>query len=169
MSDERLKYPGVEFVLFYLRVKGELPESKMQTSARDIAADDPPLIEKKPYVGPGPNDDPIWRLTRKGKRVIAELIEQRKAGTTTDSAPDESPNMPPAGKPVSKAKGKPGRKSNAASDAKIAREYAQGLERGEWEGQADYLRKRHPDGRTGSDKDRAWLNSLLARVKRKKG
>lgn len=69
------------------------------------------------------------------------------------------------GKPAVKAKRKPGRKSNAARDGKIAREYRDGLNNREWVGQADYLRNRHPKRvREGERAARAWLSALLKRV-----
>lgn len=67
---------------------------------------------------------------------------------------------------ATKAKGKPGRKSTIDDDRKIAKEYQQGLELREWEGQADYLRKKHPKRWSENDAGaKSWLSTLLKRVK----
>lgn len=58
-----------------------------------------------------------------------------------------------------KSKGTPGRPSKENECRAVAKEYRKGLEDGEWIGQADYLRKKHPKRNQGSA--RAWLSKLL--------
>jgi len=63
---------------------------------------------------------------------------------------------------------KSGRKSNEKGDKKIAEDYHKGLEAGEWEGQADYLRKKHGDRYSKNPSaTRAWLSTLLKRVEKR--
>jgi hypothetical protein len=166
MSDERLQNLSVRVLLFRFRVDGELPESALRTTsaknARDICLDDNSLIERVPVAYAGSAPETRYRLTRKGKRVLAELIEQRKEGTAADSPTVETTAEKPA-------KGKPGRKSNAARDAEIAKEYLDGLDNRLWEGQANYLRQKHPDRvRKGIGSAKAWLSTLLRRVQERK-
>jgi hypothetical protein len=64
---------------------------------------------------------------------------------------------------------KRGRQSNAEQDKKIAEEYWSGLEKRSWTGQADYLRQKHcRRHRENQNSAKAWLSTLLKRVKKLK-
>lgn len=85
---------------------------------------------------------------------VADVIEQSVAANKTDE-----------GKGATKPRGKPGRKSNPESDQQIHEEYNSGLEDGKWDGQADYLRKKHRERwKEDSNAAKSWLSTLLKRV-----
>lgn len=94
-----------------------------------------------------------FALTTAGRSVLA--WHKLRGSIAGDSLPNES-----------KPRRKPGRKSTRIQDKKIAAEYAEGLDNQLWEGQAHYLREKHP-ARWKKNKSAAksWLNSLLKRVK----
>lgn len=72
----------------------------------------------------------------------------------------ECRDIPSVEKP---SKGTPGRPKNSHEDDKrIYDEYGKGLEAGEWTGQANYVRKNHPD------KTPAWFTKLKKRVENRK-
>jgi hypothetical protein len=65
-----------------------------------------------------------------------------------------------------KPKGKPGPKSTADRDIKIATEYSDGLNNGQWKSQAEYLRKKHARRwKQNQNNAKSWLSQTLKRAK----
>jgi hypothetical protein len=88
-----------------------------------------------------------------GRQVLK--LRDQKAGDTTTSG-----NRRP--------KKKPGRRSDPDADARIEKEYNDGLEAREWVGQADYLRKKHPNRwRKNRNGAKSWLCQLLQRAEKR--
>jgi hypothetical protein len=108
-----------------------------------------------------------WRVFVLSGDEIGRLQErirwERAKVLTADFRPEEPANSKSRQK-------KPGRKSKPEYDAKILKVYEQGLEDRLWDGQTDYLRKRH---KTRVDEDlnraKAWLSTLLKRARKRSG
>lgn len=105
------------------------------------------------------------------RRWKNRLLALRRLAETTESPFRKSLDSPAAAKDGPGQTGtkigskKRGRRSTMETDQKIFNEYYAGLEAGEWEGQADYLRKKRPKGWSSNLRtSAARLNKLLKRV-----
>jgi len=99
------------------------------------------LFEQDTFIG----------LTEEGRRWLDTVERNAKAGKVSDR--------------VSEPK-KRGRPTNIAYARKVATEYERGLEEGEWEGQADYLRRVHNKRwEESQNAAKSWLSTLLKRVR----
>ena len=94
------------------------------------------------------------------------LVEFAKASAGQSVNPCASARIPPEApqRKPSKRRGK----NTAERDQKIADEYRHGLDCGQWDSAADYLRQKHPQRvKRGQRTANAWFSSLLCRVKKR--